>query len=83
MKDNGTFSVMGSNNFAVAPQKDFKKWASRQRLMCWKCQQDKPRYMGEEKMMGGGATTGVRRFICNDCVEAKLKTKDVIIGENL
>ena len=83
MKDSGVFSVLGSNNFAVAPQKDFTRWVGRQRLMCWKCQKDKLRYGGEEKMMGGGVTTGMRRFICNDCVEAKLKTKDVISGENL
>ena len=74
MKDSGTFSVLGSNKFAVNPQQKFAKFASRHWLMCWKCQKDKPRHGGAEKMMGGGVTTGLRRFICQECVEAKQKS---------
>lgn len=42
--------------------------------MCWKCQKDKPLKGGSIKMFGR-----VRRFICQDCVEAKqqaVATKD-------
>jgi len=73
MKDSGTFNVLDSNNFAVSPHQHFKKWAKRQGLLCWKCQKDKPREGGSEKMMGG-LTTGIRRFICQDCVEAKQRS---------
>jgi hypothetical protein len=73
MKGNGTFSVMDSNNFAVVPQKHFGEWAGRRGLMCWKCQQTKPRQGGSEKMMAG-FTNSLRRFICKDCVEAKQRS---------
>lgn len=73
MKGNGSFSVMGSNNSAVAPQKSFGKWANGRGLMCWKCQQTKPRQGGSEKMVAG-FTNSLRRFICKDCVEAKQRS---------
>ena len=73
MKGNGSFSVMNSNNFAVSPQQNFTKWINKRGLMCWKCQQTKPRQGGSEKMMGKGIE-GIRRFICQDCVEAKQKS---------
>jgi hypothetical protein len=73
MKGNGSFSVMDSNNFAVSAQQHFKKWLGRRGLLCWKCQQTKPRQGGAEKMMGKGIE-GVRRFICQDCVEAKQRS---------
>jgi hypothetical protein len=72
MKGNGLFSVMDSNSFAVSPQQHFAKWANRQGLLCWKCQQTKPRQGGSEKMFGG--FNGLRRFICKDCVEAKQRS---------
>jgi hypothetical protein len=74
MRGDGAFSVLDSNNFAINPQQNFAKFASRHWLMCWKCQQEKPRKGGAEKMMGGGVTTGLRRFICQECVEAKQKS---------
>lgn len=70
MRGNGLFKVLENNQAALAPHKHFGEWASRQGLMCWKCQKNKPRQGGSEKMMGG-LTTGIRRFICQDCVEAK------------
>ena len=73
MKGNGAFSVLDSNNFAVNPHQKFARFASRHWLMCWKCQKEKPRHGGAEKMMGG-LTSGVRRFICQECVEAKQKS---------
>ena len=73
MKGNGLFSVMDSNTFAVNPQQNFKKWLGRRGLLCWKCQQTKPRQGGSEKMMGKGIE-GIRRFICQDCVEAKQRS---------
>ena len=72
MKGNGLFNVMDSNNFAVSPQQNFKKWLGRRGLMCWKCQQNKPRQGGSEKLFGG--LNGLRRFICQDCVEAKQRS---------
>jgi hypothetical protein len=73
MKGNGLFNMLESNQAALAPRNAFAKWASRQGLMCWKCQKNKPRQGGSEKMMGG-LTTGIRRFICQDCVEAKQRS---------
>jgi hypothetical protein len=73
MKGNGLFNILESNNFAVSPQQRFGKWASKQGLLCWKCQQTKPRQGGAEKMMGKGIE-GIRRFICQDCVEAKQRS---------
>jgi hypothetical protein len=73
MKDGGAFSVMGSNNFAVSPQQNFTRWINKRGFMCWKCQKDKPRQGGSEKMMGKGIE-GIRRFICKDCVEAKQRS---------
>jgi len=73
MKGNGLFTLMGSNNSAVAPQKSFGTWASRRGLLCWKCQQTKPRQGGSEKMMAG-FTNSLRRFICQDCIEAKQRS---------
>jgi len=72
MKGTGLFNVMDSNNFAVSPQQNFKKWLGRRGLMCWKCQQNKPRQGGSEKLFGGLA--GMRRFICQDCIEAKQRS---------
>ena len=72
MKGNGLFSVMDSNNFAVSPQQNFKKWLGRRGLLCWKCQQNKPRQGGSEKLFGG--LNGLRRFICQDCIEAKQRS---------
>jgi hypothetical protein len=73
MKDGGAFSVMGSNNFAVSPQQKFTKLVNKRGLLCWKCQQNKPRQGGSEKVMDGFGGR-LRRFICQDCVEAKQKT---------
>jgi hypothetical protein len=73
MKGNGLFNILENNNFAVSPQQRFGKWASKQGLLCWKCQQTKPRQGGAEKMMGKGIE-GIRRFICQDCVEAKQRS---------
>jgi hypothetical protein len=73
MKGNGLFNILESNNFAVSPQQRFGKWASKQGLLCWKCQQTKPRQGGAEKMMGKGIE-GIRRFICQDCIEAKQRS---------
>jgi hypothetical protein len=72
MKGNGLFNILESNQAALAPQKRFGSWASRQGLLCWKCQQNKPRQGGSEKMFGG--FNGLRRFICQDCVEAKQRS---------
>ena len=76
MKGHGLFSVLEINQKALAPQKRFGEWASRQGLMCWRCQQTKPRQGGSEKMMGKGIE-GIRRFICQDCVEAKQRSLKV------
>ena len=73
MKGNGLFNVMDSNNFAVNPQQNFGKWASSQGKLCWKCQQNKPRKGGSEKLMAG-FSSGLRRFICQDCIEAKQRS---------
>ena len=73
MKGNGLFNILENNSFAVNPQQNFTKWANRRGLLCWKCQQTKPRQGGSEKMMAG-FTNSLRRFICKDCVEAKQRS---------
>ena len=75
MKGNGSFSVMDSNNFAVSPQQRFEKWANKQGLLCWKCQKTKPRQGGSEQLMDGFGGK-LRKFICQDCVEAKQRSKE-------
>jgi len=73
MKDSGTFNVLDSNNFAVNPHQHFRKWANGRGMLCWKCQQNKPRKGGSEKLLAG-FSSGLRRFICKDCVEAKQRS---------
>jgi hypothetical protein len=73
MRGNGSFSVLDSNNFAVNPQQNLTKLIGRRKLMCWKCQQTKPRQGGAEKVMDGFGGR-LRRFICQDCVEAKQRS---------
>jgi len=71
MKGNGTFSVLDSNSFAVSPQQHFAKWASRHKLMCWKCQKDKPANGGYLRI-----AAGLHKFICKDCMDAKEKARE-------
>jgi hypothetical protein len=72
MKGNGLFNMLESNQAALAPRNAFAKWANGRGLLCWKCQQNKPRHGGSEKLFGG--LNGLRRFICQDCVEAKQRS---------
>ena len=73
MRGNGLFSMLENNQAALAPQKHFGEWANGRGLLCWKCQKNKPRHGGSEKMMAG-FTNSLRRFICQDCIEAKQRS---------
>jgi hypothetical protein len=73
MKGHGVKSVVAENLFATHAKDDNSRWMYNKGLMCWKCQQTKPRKGGEETMMGG-FIGGIRKFICQDCVEAKQRS---------
>ena len=72
MRGTGFRDVMAENNVAVSAQSSLHKWMNGRPKMCWKCQRDKPRHGGSEKMMDGFGGK-LRRFICQDCIEAKQK----------
>jgi hypothetical protein len=72
MRGTGFGNVVAQNIAAITAHKSLNKWMNGRPKMCWKCQQDKPRKGGVEKLMDGFGGT-LRRFICQDCVEAKQK----------
>jgi hypothetical protein len=73
MKGHGVRNIVAENLFATHAKDDNSRWMYNQGLMCWKCQKDKPRKGGEEKIMGKGIQ-GLRKFICKECVEAKQRS---------
>jgi hypothetical protein len=76
MRSTGVRNVMAENNVAISANRHLNKWMNGRPKMCWKCQKDKPRKGGAEKIMDGFGGK-LRRFICQDCVEAKQKQLEV------
>jgi hypothetical protein len=70
MKGNSIKHIVAENIFATHPKDNLSKWMYGKGLICWKCQKNKSRKDGQEKMMGG-TTTGIRKFVCKDCLDAK------------
>ena len=75
MRGNGFKHVLAENSTAIEPQQKFERWARRRWRLCWRCQTDRPSYEGEIKLMDGFGGR-LQRFICKDCIEAKLKDKN-------
>lgn len=75
MRGNVHKNVLAENVVALSGQQSFERWANRQGLLCWKCQKTKPRAGGSEQMMDGFGGK-LRKFICQDCVEAKQRSKE-------
>jgi hypothetical protein len=72
MRGYGFGNILAGNIEAFkAQQRNESRMNSRWR-MCWKCQKDKSPYGGSIKVMDGFGGR-LQRFICRDCIEAKLK----------
>ena len=76
MRGTGFRNVLAENNVAVSAHQHLNKWMNGRPKLCWKCQKDKPRKGGVEKMMDGFGGK-LRKFICQDCIEAKQKQLEV------
>lgn len=65
------FSVVQQNRAATRPERKNNQWMSHQKQLCLRCQKD--------KLTKGGSLTFIgtfRKFICSDCVAAKLQEKN-------
>jgi hypothetical protein len=65
------FSVVQQNRAATRPDRENNQWMSRRKQLCLRCQKD--------KLTKGGSLTFIgtfRKFICSDCVTAKLQEKN-------
>jgi hypothetical protein len=71
MRGTGNRSVVAENLAASFAKMRHEKWMRSQRKMCWKCQKDKSPVGGYLRF-----TAGLHKFICKDCMDAKLKEKN-------
>ena len=71
MRGNGFVNIIGDNLSAVNPLLDAKQRMNSAPKMCWKCQKSKQTKDGHIKMY-----PGLMKFICKDCLEAKVKAKE-------
>jgi hypothetical protein len=64
-------SVIAENKVALSAKQAHDKWMGNRPKMCWKCQKDKP-------VKGGylNIIAGLHQFVCKDCVEARLRSKE-------
>jgi late competence protein required for DNA uptake (superfamily II DNA/RNA helicase) len=72
MRGNGYKSIVAENLKAVMSFAEANQSMSRKKRMCWRCQKDKSTVGGHIKMFVGGPM----KFICKECIEAKLKEKN-------
>jgi hypothetical protein len=70
MRGTGNRSVVAENLAASFAKMRHEKWMRSQFKMCWKCQKDKSPIGGYLRFMAG-----LHKFICKDCMDAKLKEK--------
>ena len=70
MRGHGTRGLIADNLNAVNPYLNAKQNMSTRFKLCWKCQKSKSPAGGHLKMY-----PGLCKFICKDCIEAKLKEK--------
>jgi len=68
MRGTGFGNVLASNIAALRGQQRNEKRMNRRWKLCWKCQEDQNPYGGHLLM-----TEGLHKFICKDCMDAKLK----------
>ena len=72
MKSQGYKSIVAENLHAALPHQFAKQEMSTKKRMCWRCQKDKSTFGGHIKTFTGGPM----KFICKDCIGAKLKEKN-------
>ena len=65
-------SIVAENLHAALPHLLAKQETFGKKRMCWKCQKDKSTVGGHIKTFKGGPM----KFVCKDCIEAKLKQKN-------
>lgn len=70
---NGKKSILKENQIATAAMLEHRSAMSRHKRLCWKCQKDKLTFGGSQKMMSGFTSNSPNRFICKDCIDAKVK----------
>ena len=72
MQGQGRKSIVAENLRAALPHSFTKQEMAGKKRMCWKCQKDKSTVDGHIKTFKGGPM----KFVCKDCLEAKLKEKN-------
>ena len=75
MRGQGLIHVVKENIAARKSLNKLNKWMNGRPKCCWKCQKDKPRKGGLEKIMDGFGGR-IRKFICKDCLDAKEKAQN-------
>jgi hypothetical protein len=65
------FSAVQQNLAATRPERENNQWMGHRKQLCLRCQKDK-------KTKGGSITFigTFKKFICSDCVTAKLQEKN-------
>lgn len=59
-------NILLENQRALAPMLVAGQSWGNKKSLCWKCQQEKPRKGGFQRIM-----PGLVKFICKDCMDAK------------
>ena len=67
MRGQGLINMVAENLAATSAKKKVDQWMNGRPKMCWKCQKDKPRQGGYEKLSDGFGGR-LRKFICKDCL---------------
>jgi len=70
MRGTGFGNVLAGNIAALKGQQKNEKYMNQKWKMCWKCQKDKNPSGGFLRI-----TTGLHKFICKDCMDAKQEEK--------
>jgi hypothetical protein len=70
MRGTGFGNVLAGNIAALRGQQKNEKYMNQKWKMCWKCQKDKNPSGGFLRI-----TTGLHKFICKDCMDAKQEEK--------
>ena len=76
----GQRSYVAENLLGYSATREFNKFRSSRKKMCWKCQKDKPQYGGSAQTLDGFGGM-VHKFICGDCIAAKEKERSLKLEE--
>jgi len=68
MRGYGFGNIVAGNIEALKAQQRNEQRMNKKFKLCWKCQKDKNPYGGYLRI-----TTGLHKFICKDCMDAKQK----------